>query len=48
MAEMLLPWKRGEEEEQEIEPRQAEQPSWATNEDYINTDSPSNTYLRKK
>lgn len=48
MAEMLLPWKRSAEDEPISEPRQAEYPSWAVNEDYNPTDSPSNTYLRKE
>lgn len=43
MAEMILPWKRDDDEGI----RQAEQPYWAANEDYIATDSPSHTYLRK-
>lgn len=47
MAEMLLPWKREDEEDVGAEPRQAEHPYWANNEDYISTDSPSHTYLHK-
>uniref|UniRef100_A0A6A7FMG4 Sodium/hydrogen exchanger n=3 Tax=Hirondellea gigas TaxID=1518452 RepID=A0A6A7FMG4_9CRUS len=47
MAEMLLPWKRGDDLDGNSEPRHAEHPAWASNEDYIDTDSPSNTYLRR-
>ncbi|KAF2366006.1 Na+/H+ exchanger [Trinorchestia longiramus] len=46
-AETQLPWKRNDEDEEDMEPRQAEHPMWANNEDYVYTDSPSHTYLDK-
>ena len=46
MAEMLLPWKRNEDDETfNAALRQNEFPSWANNSDYIPYYSPSSTVL---
>lgn len=46
MAEVLLPWKRPGDEEVCDQPlRQSEFPPWAANKEYVNYNSPSNTFL---
>ncbi|XP_066960188.1 Na(+)/H(+) exchanger beta-like isoform X4 [Macrobrachium rosenbergii] len=46
MAEILLPWKRPEDEEMCDKPlRQSEFPAWASNKEYVGYYSPSNTFL---
>lgn len=46
MAEVLLPWKRPEDEVMCDKPlRQSEFPAWASNKEYVGYYSPSNTFL---
>ncbi|XP_064081390.1 sodium/hydrogen exchanger 3-like isoform X2 [Macrobrachium nipponense] len=46
MAEILLPWKRPEDEDICDKPlRQSEFPAWASNKEYVGYYSPSNTFL---
>lgn len=48
LAEAVLPWKRPEMEEVCDQPlKQAEFPAWASNKEYVNYYSPSNTFLGK-
>lgn len=49
MAEAMLPWKRPEDEQVCDRPlRQSEFPPWASNKEYVNYYSPSNTFLGKQ
>ncbi|XP_045107758.1 Na(+)/H(+) exchanger protein 2-like isoform X1 [Portunus trituberculatus] len=48
LAEAVLPWKRPEDEEVcQMPVKQNEFPAWASNKEYVNYYSPSNTFLGK-
>ncbi|KAL7631635.1 UNVERIFIED_CONTAM: hypothetical protein RMT77_018060 [Armadillidium vulgare] len=47
MAECQLPWKRTEDDDDLDATRQCEFPPWATNKEYLDSYSPSNTILGK-